>query len=201
MRLPKSAVVVALLVTLTACGKAADTSSPAVPRPSRSTQAVLYDGTWTVREGVWFLTDGKAFPAYGRADRLIDASVPGALWLHPPALYGKFRIRVLARPTRPRLPSWCQDVVEVSLHSRGAGLTMGGFQELSHVMPLAAGSYRVRYCVAGQDAAARESTRKAPASGYRLYSSRQLLQLWPAPPAPSKLVKVTSRFAHDVLHR
>ena len=63
-------------------------------------------------------------------------------------------------------------------------------------MPLEPGTYRVRYCAAGLDATVAETDEdEFDGDDYRLYSSRHLFQLWPAPRTPDEVLRTTSEFA------
>ena len=112
--------------------------------------------------------------------------------IHHPGLYGKFRTRVEIFEARPDVPGWCEDVVEVSLSTRG-GLAMGSFEYFEEPWDVTAGDYRVRLCVTGSDQA--ETEDEFDGDDYHTYTGRHLLQLWPAAPAPDEVVKVGSRFA------
>ena len=67
-------------------------------------------------------------------------------------------------------------------------------------MTLRPESYRIRYCASWLDAtvvgtADDEFDGEFDGDDYRLYSSRYLFQLWPAPSAPDEVLWTTSEFA------
>jgi hypothetical protein len=103
--------------------------------------------------------------------------------------------------TPPPLDPTCEDVVEVSFrpvsaHSRLVQWAGEAFWELD----LKEIDYRVRYCAQGMDQARQKDTRL---DGEPLLD-RYLLQFWPAPPEPDRVVRQTSEIAaswHDYARR
>ena len=168
--------------------------------PVSPDEVVLYDDEWVVEEGVWDLGEpGKEFADPGRAFRgqangLLGARVPGTMVLAVPGLYGKYRTRVELHESRPPVPPWCQDVVEVPFRSHGE-LAMSSFESFEPPWEVPAGTYRVRSCVTGLDAAATED--EFDGDDYRTYTGRHLVQLWPSDPAPDAVVRVGSRWAAE----
>lgn len=80
----------------------------------------------------------------------------------------------------------------VSAHS----LLMEWAGEASWELDLKEIDYRVRYCAQGMDQANREDTRL----GDEPLLDRYLLQFWPAPPEPDRVVRQTTEIAaywHD----
>lgn len=157
---------------------------------------VLLDRPWVVEEGVWFLTT-RGYPRFNGdlTSRLLNTTEPGSVVVNAPALYGKYRVRVEAHPRRPGVPRWCEDVVEGSLQIKRV-LSMGSFETFSRAWRLPAGHYRVRYCAVGLDKAAAETAvSEFDGNDYRLYSGRQLFQLWQAPSRPDRVLRLGSDFA------
>jgi hypothetical protein len=132
----------------------------------------------------------------GQSNGLLGAGAKHGVWVSGPALYGKYAVRIITSARRPRVPAWCEDAVEVSYTFGAGSLTMGSFDTWAEPMPLEPGTYRIRYCVAGHDAAAAETAEdEFDGDDYRLYSSRHLFQLWQAPSAPDEVIREGSAFA------
>lgn len=200
-----SLVAVAALL-LGGCGEEAypaDPSGPAAewsdPPAAKALEArVLYDDVWTIEEGVWSMVqeggpwNGVLRAFRGQSNGLLGAHVRGAMVVNAPGLYGNYRTRVELLEARPDVPAWCEDVVEVSFHTRG-GLQLGSFEWFEEPWDVPAGDYRVRECVTGLDQA--ETEDEFDGDDYHTYTGRHLFQLWPAQPAPDEVVKVGSRFA------
>ena len=73
---------------------------------------------------------------------------------------------------------------------------MWSFETWAEPWDIPAGSYRVRYCVTGLDTVAEETAEdEFEGDDYRLYSGRQLLQLWPATSAADEVIRVGSQWA------
>jgi hypothetical protein len=132
----------------------------------------------------------------GQENGLVGAGAKDGIWVMGPALYGKYNVRIAAYDHRPRIPAWCEDVVEVSYEHSTDVLTMGSFETFTDDMRVPAGTYRIRYCAAGQDVAAEETAEdEFDGDDYRLYSSRHLFQLWAGPAADDAIIRTTSEFA------
>jgi hypothetical protein len=177
-----------------------DAVEPASPAPV-ATGALPYDDEFVVEEGVWYPGEADTFPEIeggfkGQSNGLLGAGAPGGVWIDGPALYGKYAVRIEAFDSRPPVPAWCADVVEVSYDHPTAYLSMGSFESWADPLPLDPGTYRIRYCASGLDATVAETAEdEFDGDDYRLYSSRHLFQLWPAPSAPDEVVRTTSEFA------
>ena len=173
--------------------------------PPMQTGPVLYDGEFVVVEGVWNLSNGQDIVRLGgmfRGQRngLLAAGAKGGVSIWGPALYGKYSVRITSSDRRPRVPAWCEDVVEVSYEFTAGYIVMGSFDEWTDPMRLAPGTYRLRYCASGLDATVEETAEdEFDGDDYRLYSSRHLFQLWPAPAAPDEVLRVRSEYA-EALH-
>lgn len=201
------AVLVAVLVVgLLASGcSGSDGSDPAPPEsPSQhpadtiEARSVLYDDDFLVEEGVWWL--GVGYPPVptvlpGTSNGLLGVVGPVGMWVSGPGLYGKYRVRIESAPTRPPVPRWCEDVVEVAYPHRVDGIWMGSFETQTRRLPLPPDNYRVRYCAEGLDRAATEP--EFDGNRYHVYSSRHLFQLWPAPLRPDAVVRAGSDFARS----
>ncbi|MGW2419585.1 hypothetical protein ACWC0C_10070 [Streptomyces sp. NPDC001709] len=137
----------------------------------------------------------------GQSSGLCGAAIPGTLWLTTGLHTGNVGFTVEVHDEAPPLePGW-EDVVEVSFRPvsdhRALVLWGGeGFWELD----LEETDHRVRYCAKGMDAAHEEDTRLDDEPQLDSY----LLQFWPAPPAPDRVVHQTSQAAaywHDYARR
>jgi hypothetical protein len=82
------------------------------------------------------------------------------------------------------------DLAGVSFRPAARTALVAWGEEWSSPLDLAEVDYRVRYCGAGMDEA-RDQTRMAGEAEL----DRYLLQFWPAPPQPDRIVKQTSAHA------
>ncbi|MFF9063608.1 hypothetical protein ACF09K_33735 [Streptomyces sp. NPDC014882] len=128
----------------------------------------------------------------GQNGGLCGAAVPGALWLHTGLHTGDVGFVVEVHDTPPALdPAW-EDVVEVSFRpvsERTSLVQWAG--EAAWDLDLPRTDYRVRYCARGMDRGRERDTRvrgEPQADSY-------LLQFWPAPPRPDRVVRQTSQNA------
>ncbi len=132
----------------------------------------------------------------GQEAGLCGAAVPGGLFLLTGLHTGDVGFTVEIHDQEPPLdPAW-EDVVEVSFRpgsDRSSLVQWGG--EAYWDLGLEEIDYRVRYCAKGMDAGNELDTRvKEP------QQDCYLLQFWPAPPAPDRIVKQTASIAaywHD----
>ncbi|MEU7469955.1 hypothetical protein AB0A94_15685 [Streptomyces sp. NPDC044984] len=128
----------------------------------------------------------------GQSGGLCGAAVPGALWLHTGLHTGNVGFTVEVHDEAPVLDPVWEDVVEVSfrpLSERTSLVQWAG--EAAWALDLARTDYRVRYCARGMDEGRELDTRgdgKPQADSY-------LLQFWPAPPRPDRVIRQTSRNA------
>jgi hypothetical protein len=137
----------------------------------------------------------------GQSCGLCGAAIPGTLWLTTGLHTGDVGLTVEVHDEPPPLePDW-EDVVEVSFRpvSGSTALVLWG-GEGCWELDLEEADHRVRYCAKGMDAARKEEN--------RLDDEPQLdcclLQFWPAPPAPDRVLKHTSKAAahwHDYARR
>lgn len=158
--------------------------------------AVLFDGEIDVHYGFFFLQPPDADPDLsaatgGQVNGLCGAAQLGALSFVTGLHTGPLPLRVEWVREQPALaPTW-EDVVEVSLLTDTPQLSLQAFEECVGVQLPAPGSYRVRYCATGMDAAVEADTRDSDEP----VLDRYLVQLWPAPPGPDAVVRQTSRIA------
>ncbi len=138
----------------------------------------------------------------GQRAGLCGAAVPGALFLCTGLHTGAVGFTVEVHHQQPPLdPAW-EDVVEVSFHpvSEHSFLTQWA-GEASWELDLQEGTdYRVRYCAQGMDQAREQDVRLDDEP----LLDRYLLQFWPAPPEPDRIVRQSSQVAaydHDYARR
>ncbi|MFG2190371.1 hypothetical protein ACGFNT_35305 [Nocardia iowensis] len=134
----------------------------------------------------------------GQNSGLCGAAVPGELFLRTGLHTGNVGFTVEVRGQAPSLdPAW-EDVVEVSFYplSEQSFLVQWAGED-SWELDLKEGlDYRVRYCAQGMDQAREKDVRLDDEP----VLDRYLLQLWPAPPEPDRIVRQTSQRAaraHD----
>ncbi|MCZ9346643.1 hypothetical protein NGM37_53965, partial [Streptomyces sp. TRM76130] len=134
----------------------------------------------------------------GQTAGLCGAATPGFLWLITGLHMGNVGFTVEVHDEEPALDPVWEDVVEASFRpvSERTRLSQSeGGAAWDVGLPVT--DHRVRYCARGIDEGRRRDTRspgEPPADAY-------LLQFWPAPPAPDRVVRLTSPHAaywHDV---
>ncbi|WP_228541961.1 hypothetical protein [Nocardia sp. XZ_19_369] len=138
----------------------------------------------------------------GQNSGLCGAAVPGALFLSTGLHTGDVGFTVEVRGQAPPLdPAW-EEVVEVSFYplSEQSFLVQWAGQD-SWELDLKEGlDYRVRYCAQGMDQASEKDVRLDDEP----LLDRYLLQFWPAPPEPDRIVRQTSQaaaYSHDWARR
>ncbi|MFG2907508.1 hypothetical protein ACGF13_20910 [Kitasatospora sp. NPDC048286] len=133
----------------------------------------------------------------GQRAGLCGAAVPGALWLTTGLHTGAVGFTVEVHEQAPPLDEDWEDVVEVSFRpvtDSSLLVEWGGGD--ARELGLAQCDHRVRYCALGLDEGHRLDTRTPDEPG----AERYLLQFWPAPPEPDRVLRQTSRKAaywHD----
>ncbi|WP_225890829.1 hypothetical protein [Streptomyces dioscori] len=140
---------------------------------------------------------GLAEAFAGQTSGLCGAAIPGALWLTTGLHTGSVGFTVEVHDEAPPVDAVWEEVVEVSFRpvSGRSSLTEWAGQD-SWELDLAEIDYRVRHCGRGMDPARRQDTRLAEEPQVDSY----LLQLWPAPPAPDRVIRQTAEIAaywHD----
>lgn len=124
-----------------------------------------------------------------QANGLVGGAVPGVLSLVTGLHTGGVPLRIEWFDSVPPSASQTfQDVVEVSFEPTQTGLSVWTFQEHYPFTIPKASPLRARYCVAGMDAGNDMDTRidTAPVEW-------ALLQLWPAPAEPDRILRADSR--------
>ena len=133
----------------------------------------------------------------GQSGGLCGAAVPGGLWLTTGLHTGDVGFTVEVHDQAPPLEAGWEEVVEVSFRpvSPDSALVQWAGED-SWDLDLDETDYRVRYSAKGMDEAQRRDTRLDDEPQLDCY----LLQFWPAPPAPDRVLKQTSASAaywHD----
>ncbi|WFB11289.1 hypothetical protein LRS74_32820 [Streptomyces sp. LX-29] len=133
----------------------------------------------------------------GQSAGLCGAAVPGALWLTTGLHTGEVGFTVEVCDQAPPLDEGWEDVVEVSFRPVSDSSQLVQWAgEASWELGLEEIDYRVRYCARGMDEAGQRDTRMDDEQQLDCY----LLQFWPAPPAPDRVLRQTSEQAaywHD----
>lgn len=127
----------------------------------------------------------------GQRNGLCGGAVPGALSLVTGLHTGEVGFRVELHDEAPPLDETWEEIVEVSFRPTGAVslVAWGGYA--AWPLDLDAVDYRVRYSGARMD----EAHRLGIPEGEEFEPDRYLLQFWPGPPEPDRVVKQTSETA------
>lgn len=164
---------------------------------------VLFDGQVEVAYSQMYIQGGTEFASDfelsfgGQRNGLCGAANPGMLFLITGLQYGSVPLQVELLTEEPAVDDNWEEVVEASFAPTSTVALSewgGGGQVLRDVQP---GSYRIRYCLSGMDAAHNPPEHGPAGDRYRL-------QMWPAPPAPDLVVKQTSVeavYAHRAIER
>ncbi|WP_171163360.1 hypothetical protein [Streptomyces sp. I05A-00742] len=128
----------------------------------------------------------------GQCSGLCGAAVPGSLWLTTGLHTGSVEFTVEVHDREPPLDAVWEDVVEASFRplSDSSALVQWAGED-AWELGLRETDYRVRYCAEGMDEGSRVDTRMDSEP----QRDRYLLQFWPAPPAPDRILKQTSEIA------
>jgi hypothetical protein len=127
----------------------------------------------------------------GQQNGLCGAAVAGTLCLMTGLHTGEVDFAAELYEAAPPIDESWEDIVEASYRPDRAPTLMGLMGEVSCTLDLELVDYRVRYCGRDMDAGDQASP---PMDGEPLVD-HYLLQFWPAPPAPDRVVKQTSRHA------
>ena len=127
----------------------------------------------------------------GQANGLCGASVPRQLLMVTGLHTGEVPFRVEWWPEEPPLGEAWEDVVEVPYDVEQPVLSLQSFEHFFEVELPRTGPHRARYSAAGLDAGRELDTTDEG----EVAPDRYLLQLWPAEPAPDKVVRQTSETA------
>lgn len=122
-------------------------------------------------------------PWADESNGLCGAGIPGVLELQVGTHTGWAPFRIELHETEPVLGSQWEEVVEVSFTTTcDEAYLLGLMGDNECRFPLPRGKYRVRYCARGFDEA-----HQGDEAG-----DSYLLQFWPAPPAPARIIVQTS---------
>jgi hypothetical protein len=166
-------------------------------------------GTWqeavvrtVVNQSVWvhygqiYVQSGDDFPDAdesfaGQRNGLCGSAVPGFLYLITGLHTGDVGFTVELHDAPPPFGDGWQDVVEAPFRPAGETVLIEWGGQEYWPLDLAEASYRVRYCATGMDAGRALDTRMEQEPE----ADRYLLQFWPAPPEPDRVVRQTSEIA------
>jgi hypothetical protein len=124
----------------------------------------------------------------GQQNGLCGAAVPGVLWLITGLHTGEVDFAVELHDEEPPLDDTWEDVVEATYRPRGDVALNGWGGEGHWPLALVPVDYRVRYSAWGMDA----GHQAAPPMDDEPLVDRYLLQFWPAPAEPDRVLKQTS---------
>lgn len=127
----------------------------------------------------------------GQQNGLCGGAVPGCLFLITGLHTGTVGFVVELHDQPPALDDSWEEVVEVSFRPAGEASLVGWAGEWERPLELIETDYRVRYCGRGMDVGHAADTRMDDEPELDHY----LLQLWPGPPGPDRVVKQTSATA------
>ncbi|MCC8243294.1 hypothetical protein [Saccharothrix luteola] len=149
--------------------------------------AWVHYGQITVETGTDVFGLGECFG--GQVNGLCGAAIPGGLFLFTGLHTGDVAFTAELHDQPPPVGDEWEDVVEVSFRPEGpAALVSWAGEEWWPLDGLAEVDYRVRYCAVGMDEGHRMDNRSEDEPTVERY----LLQFWPAPPEPDRIVKQTS---------
>jgi hypothetical protein len=160
---------------------------------------ILFDDTVRVDYHQFFIGGAEAgasgYGTGGQVNGLCGAAHPGVLAFTTGRNCGELPLLIELHEEEPELDAMWTEVVEVSFTPSDPDVLLlePGFQAI--LIDLEVETYRVRYCAAGFDNEDRVVDDPP---------ERYLVQFWPAPAAPDRIVRQTSSVAaywHDVAHR
>ncbi|MBB1159887.1 MULTISPECIES: hypothetical protein [Amycolatopsis] len=124
----------------------------------------------------------------GQRNGLCGAAVPGTLSLVTGLAHGCVVFRVELHDEAPPVDDAWEDIVEASFRPKGETALVGLDGEDPRPLDLDVVDYRVRYSGSRMD----EAHRLGIPEGEEFEPDRYLLQFWPGPPEPDRVVKQTS---------
>lgn len=147
-----------------------------------------------VHYGQIYAGSGDEFPGLsesfgGQQNGLCGAAIPGHLFLITGLHTGHVGFAVELHDKEPAVDDDWEEIVEVSFQPTGKTALAQWGGEAHWPLDLPEGSYRVRYCGTWMDEANSPSVEKDAVI------DRYLLQFWPSPPQPDRIVKQTSAVA------
>lgn len=148
---------------------------------------VLFDDLVYTEFHLFFLggqeADAVGYGRDGQVNGLCGAAEPGNLVFTTGLHTGDVPLRIERHDTEPPLDDLWPDVVEVSFTPEDPQVLLVMSSSEPIPLELEPGTYRARYCAIGFDNED-QLTDDPP--------ERYLLQLWPAPAAPDRIVRQTS---------
>jgi hypothetical protein len=154
----------------------------------------LFDGTINVHYGQAYFEAGAHFEGnlvdsfVGQRNGIIGAARPGMLYLITGLHTGAVGLAIYLNEREPELDPIFDEVVEVSLEVSAPAMLMEWGADDGTSLALPQGDYRVRYQARDMQAGNEQDTSEYPIDTYRL-------DLWPAPPAPDRIIKQSSEIA------
>ncbi len=141
--------------------------------------------------------DLAGLPGYGgQVNGLCGAAIPGVLQFITGLHTGDVRVRIELHDTEPAIDLNWPEIVEASFSPSAPGIFIDVWGDASIPLPnIEVRDYRVRFAAIGFDNDDNEVTDPP---------ERYLIHLWPAPRAPDRIVRQTSRRAaywHQVAQR
>jgi hypothetical protein len=167
--------------------------------------AILFDGEIHVHYGFICVvpprsgTTDLAQTRGGQVNGICGAAVPGTMALTTGLHTGLVPLVVEALDAPPTAHGDWDDIVEVSFVAHDVDLALAAFDDTAEFQLPAPGTYRVRYCARGMDAA-NDATRMRDEP----VIDRYRLTFWPASAEPDALIQQTSNAAaywHGVARR
>ena len=158
-------------------------------------RTLMSEAAW-VAYGQIYVQSGEDYPDLaecfaGQSNGLCGAAMPGILFLITGLHTGEVGFTVQLHDAPPPMDDDWQEIVEASFRPIGEAALVGWGGAGCWPLDLRAASYRVRYCATGMDEARQLDTRMEEDQQADSY----LLQFWPAPPEPDRVLKQTSDVA------
>ncbi|WP_018683566.1 hypothetical protein [Actinokineospora enzanensis] len=138
-----------------------------------------------VESGLRWQELGECFG--GQRNGLCGAAMPGSLFLITGLHTGDVGFTIEAHETEPSVGDEWEEVVEASFLPAGPVMLVAWAGERSWPLDLESVSYRVRYCGRGLDEDSWPDLDEEPR-----VVEHYLLQFWPAPPEPDRIVRESS---------
>jgi hypothetical protein len=163
------------------------------------TTPIVPSGSIHVHHGQAYVESGGPEPDIdmdatfrGQTQGLCGARVPGSLFLITGLHTGQVGFRIETRDREPPIDESYEDIVEASFRpaSRHAALVEWG-AEATYPFPLEPRNYRVRYSARWMDAGREEDSLLGGEPVVDWY----LLEFWPAPRSPDRIVTQASEIA------
>ncbi|MER5389054.1 hypothetical protein [Saccharopolyspora sp. NPDC002686] len=126
-----------------------------------------------------------------QSNGLCGAAEPGILFLITGLHTGDVGFTIELHDQAPPLDETWEEIVEASYRPVGDVALVFWSGDDARSLDLREIDYRVRYCAVGMDAAREQDTRMDDEP----LVDRYLLQFWPAPPGPDRILKQTSEIA------